>query len=187
MILIVGLGNPGEQYKYTRHNTGFTVLDELAKAIGFDDFQLNKDWKSLTTKGVINEKDVILIKPQTFMNESGKSVKKIVSYFKIKPGNIYVVHDEADLPLGTFKIKEGGTSAGHKGVQSIIDELGTKDFFRFRVGIESEDPSFRIPIEKREGLESVVLKNFSAEEITPLSEAIKQTVNAIISKIKEAN
>ncbi|MDD5568854.1 MAG: aminoacyl-tRNA hydrolase [Candidatus Pacebacteria bacterium] len=183
MILIIGLGNPGEQYEKTRHNTGFMLLDELKEALGFPEFRLAKEHKALVSAGKADGEDVLLAKPETYMNESGKAAKSLASYFKIKTDNIYVVHDEADLPLGEFKIKEGGTAGGHKGVQSIIEALGSKDFIRLRIGIASDDPSYSLPLQKGEGLESVVLKNFSVAEKELLLETFGKAVPAIISKI----
>lgn len=184
MILIIGLGNPGEQYEKTRHNVGFMVLDELNEITGFPAFEFSKKFNGLVSQGIAAEKEIIFLKPQTFMNGSGKAVKAAVNYFKIKLANIYVVHDEADADLGKIKISQEAAAAGHKGVQSIIDGLGTKNFTRFRVGINSNDPSYEALI-KKEGLESVVLKNFSANEEPIIAEAIKKTAELIISDLTE--
>ncbi len=184
MILIVGLGNPGDQYKKTRHNVGFMILDKLKESIDFPDFELSKKYNSLISQGIIFEKEVILLKPLTFMNESGKAVEAIASYFKIKPENLYVIQDEADVDLGKIKISNEANSAGHKGIQSIIEKIGTKEFTRFRVGINSTDKAYEQTV-KKDGLESVVLKNFSEEEQPIFEKAAKESVDLIISTIKD--
>ncbi|MFH1840669.1 MAG: aminoacyl-tRNA hydrolase [Candidatus Shapirobacteria bacterium] len=117
MILIVGLGNPGERYQHTRHNLGFGVVDELIK-----------NYPSVG-------KQFIFLKPQTFVNASGFAVAKAANFYKIAPKDIWVIHDEVDLPPGKIKIRLGGGSAGHRGVSSIIEKLGTERFVRFRLGI----------------------------------------------------
>jgi peptidyl-tRNA hydrolase, PTH1 family len=170
MILIAGLGNPGKEYEKTRHNYGFMVIDRLAERNGFPLFKLSKEYRALISM----EGDIILAKPQTYMNESGKAIKSIASYYKIEPKDIIVIHDDADIPLGEIKVAEGRSSAGHKGVQSTIDELGTKDFQRIRMGMDSEDPSYKEPVERGEGLEAVVLKNFSKDEEPVVSKAIEE-------------
>lgn len=180
MILIIGLGNPGEQYKNTRHNVGFMILDELNEIAGFPCFEFSKKYNAMVSQGIFAENEVMLLKPQTFMNESGKAVKAAVNYFKIKPEDIYVVQDEADVDLGKIKISQEANSAGHKGIQSIIDELKNKKFTRFRVGINSKDPIYELAV-KKEGLESVVLKNFIDEEIPVIKKSIQETIELIIS------
>lgn len=170
MKLIVGLGNYGPEYEKTRHNLGFTVIDEYAKEQGFPDFKLAKEHQSLISA----ENEIILAKPQTYMNLSGKAVKSLASYYKIEPKDILVIHDDADVNLGEIKEAESRGSAGHNGVQSIIDELKTNEFKRLRMGIDSEDPSF-----KNKELEDVVLKNFSSEEQPTVEEMIKKAVKMI--------
>jgi PTH1 family peptidyl-tRNA hydrolase len=184
MILIAGLGNPGDQYKKTRHNVGFMILDRLKESFGFPDFELSKKHNGLVSQGIIFEKEIILLKPQTFMNESGKAVKAIAKYFRIKPDDIYVIQDEADVDLGKVKVSHSATSAGHKGAQSIIDEMGTNKFTRFRVGINSTDPAYERAV-KKEGLESVVLKNFSPDEEITFAEGAEKAINLIVSTIQD--
>jgi|WetSurMetagenome_2_1015567.scaffolds.fasta_scaffold232056_3 peptidyl-tRNA hydrolase, PTH1 family len=170
MKLIVGLGNYGPEYEKTRHNYGFMVVDELARKHNFPDFKLDKEHRSLISM----ENNIVLAKPQTYMNNSGQAVKSIASYYKIKPEDILVVHDDADINIGEIKEAEGRGSAGHNGVQSIIDELKTNEFKRLRLGINSEDPSF-----KDKPLEDVVLKNFSNDEYPIIENCIKQAVEII--------
>lgn len=185
MILIVGLGNPGEQYEKTRHNLGFRVLDELKELAGFPEFEFAKKFNALVSQGIVAEKEAILLKPQTFMNESGKAVKAAASFYKVKPQDIYVVQDEADVELGKIKISESANSAGHRGINSVIEELGTKNILRFRIGFESDAPAYQNALNRGEGLEDVVLKNFSPAEEIIIQDIIKKAAELIISHLTE--
>lgn len=131
--LVVGLGNPGAKYEKTRHNVGFMVLDRLAARhmLSIDSNKFKGRWGD----GLIAGERVALLKPQTFMNLSGDSVRRAVDYFDIAPEQIVVVHDELDLDLGAMKVKAGGGHGGHNGLRDIAAKLGTKDFLRVRVGI----------------------------------------------------
>lgn len=155
MKLIVGLGNPRSKYEKTRHNLGFMVIDFL-----IEDEQ-------------IDSKKAKLIKPQTFMNNSGLEVKKNSDYYKIKPEDIIVIHDDIDLPLGEIKVQQGRNSAGHKGVQSVIDALGTNNFTRIRIGIRPIDPEIIIDTEK------FVLQKFTPEEQKIINQTIKKAAQII--------
>jgi len=156
MILIVGLGNPGKKFQKTRHNLGFRVIDEL---------------KSL------NLKNVTLAKPKTFMNLSGKAVKSLMTKYKVPPLNLWVIHDDIDLPLGKIRISKGRGAAGHKGVESIIRELKTKNFIRFRIGIQPKEF-------KPKNVEKFVLQKFNKDEEELVKEAIKKTAEAIEFSLK---
>jgi len=134
MLLIVGLGNPESQYRSTRHNMGFMVLDQVARKllpVGSDNWQRMKKLDSL----VIKKEDFILAKPQVAMNNNGLAVEKVVSYFKVPPASLLIIHDDLDLPLGQMKMVFKRGSAGHRGVESIIHSLGENNFWRLRVGI----------------------------------------------------
>ncbi len=135
MILIVGLGNPGEKYKNTWHNIGFRIIDEIAANFQFPIFNFQSIYNAKISNGKFHDKKVILAKPQTFMNLSGKAAAKIINFYKINPKEIIVIHDDIDLPLGKIKIVKNRGSAGHKGVQSIINEIKTKGFVRIRIGV----------------------------------------------------
>jgi PTH1 family peptidyl-tRNA hydrolase len=138
MKLIVGLGNPGEKYTGTRHNLGFEVLDTLLKKykpVNDSQWETDKKSKSLVKKIKIKTHEVILSKPQTYMNNSGLTVGSLTTYYKIKPQDVVVIHDELDLPLGKIQIKFGGGTAGHNGLESIIKSIGTDKFLRIRMGI----------------------------------------------------
>lgn len=138
MKIIVGLGNPGEKYSDTRHNIGFSFLDYLQKELAFPDFEENSKLKCQMSKGSFEGQDLILVKPQNFMNLSGESVSLVLSFYKLKPEDITVIHDDLDIVLGTFKRTASSRPAGHNGVKDIIEKLGTQDFERFRIGIGEE-------------------------------------------------
>ncbi len=133
MYLIVGLGNPGRQYTGTRHNVGFMMLDYLAET-----FHMNftdSKWKALVSKGFVWNESVVLLKPETFMNLSGRAVSQAVRFYKLNPADVIVIHDDLDMEFGRIKITAGGGDGGHKGIRSSIEHLGTKDFPRVKIGI----------------------------------------------------
>ena len=132
--LIVGLGNPGAEYAATRHNAGFWWVDELARLHNAN-FRADGKFHGLIAKTALHGHEVQLLKPQTFMNLSGRAVGAVANFYKLQPAQILVVHDELDLPPGSAKLKLGGGHGGHNGLKDIIAHLGTKDFWRLRVGI----------------------------------------------------
>lgn len=133
-FICIGLGNPGEEYEHSRHNTGMIVLSEIARKRRFSDWKKDRGLRALASEGNIGEHDVLFVLPQTYMNRSGYTAKKLISSQK-EAETLVVVHDEIDLPLGTFRISFGRGDAGHNGVRSITESLGTKDFIRIRVGV----------------------------------------------------
>lgn len=162
MKIIAGLGNPGKKYQETRHNIGFWAVDYIARENNFPDFKLSKKFEAL-----ISEKEkVILSRPQTFMNNSGRSIKALLKYYKTDPSSLTVIHDDIDLKIGEVKIVQQRGSAGHKGVESIIENLKTKDFARIRIGIQPKEG-------KPQNTESFVLQKFSKEEQKAVKESIK--------------
>lgn len=170
MIIIIGLGNPGEQYKNTRHNVGFMAIDAFAEKNNFPEFKLQKKSNAL-----ISEKDnILLVKPQTFMNESGKAVKSLATNYPLQTTNLIVVHDDIDLPLGKIKIVTERGSAGHKGVESIIQNIGNEGLIRFRIGIANHE-TWNIKHETKD----IVLKNFSPEEQKIIDKTMEKVVNAL--------
>lgn len=172
MKLIVGLGNPGSKFKNTRHNLGWAVIDELAEAVRANGWQSKPKLQADVAKGTYQDQRFVLLKPRTFMNKSGLAVRAALQYYKIKPGDMLVIHDEADLPLGEIRVQEGRGSAGHNGVQSIINELKTQDFTRIRVGIS---PTDKVPAEQ------IILRSFSNEEQALVREATKKAVSEILA------
>ena len=132
--LIVGLGNPGSEYTETRHNAGFWFVEELAAANGAQ-FRADKKFHGEVAKINIAGRDIWLLKPQTFMNRSGQAIKSLSSFYRMNAENILIAHDELDLDVGVIKLKMGGGHGGHNGLRDTIAHLGTKDFFRLRIGI----------------------------------------------------
>lgn len=169
MKLIAGLGNIGEKYLFTRHNAGFMVLDKIAYDRGLD-FKEEKKLKSLITKCCLNDKDVMLIKPTTFMNLSGEALIAVMNYYKIDIKDILVIYDDLSLDLGKLRFRANGSDGGHNGIKSIIKHLGTKDFARLKFGIGPQPP---IPAE------AFVLQNFSKEQLIDLKNSIKRAVEAV--------
>jgi len=184
MKLIIGLGNPGEKYIKTRHNIGFRIVDELAEKLEIGNWKLEIKFKALISEGIFNNEKVLLAKPQTFMNLSGQAVKGLSIYYKINPQNIWIIHDDIDLPLGTFKISQNISSAGHKGVQSTIDNLGAKDFVRFRVGIKP-DIRYQVSDVRKLNTERFVLEKFTKDEEKIIKQTVKKTTNALLVALED--
>ncbi len=205
--LIVGLGNPGSKYAGTRHNAGFMMLDsmcndfklekkfdaEVCEMIDIDSRLRGNDIEGGKKKGFLdsslrevtrNDKErgeqIVLMKPQTFMNLSGKAVKSFADFYKVSPADIWVVHDDIDIDFGEVRIRENGSSAGHKGVQSIIENLGTENFWRFRIGVKNEKLG---QIET----EDFVLQRFVSGEENILPEIVEKCAGEIKKSIEEGN
>jgi PTH1 family peptidyl-tRNA hydrolase len=166
MKVICGLGNPEKEFKFTRHNLGFLVLDNFQKKNSFPDFKFSEKFLAEISRKKIKETEILLLKPQTFMNNSGKAIKKIFSNYKIEPQNLCVIHDDLDLPFGKIKISFKRNPGGHKGVQSIIDEILTKDFWRIRIGIGKP---------KNKKIKEFVLEKFKKKEREKLKEILEFT------------
>lgn len=132
--LIAGLGNPGREYEGTRHNAGFWWADEFARAHQLA-FKMESRFHGMVARGQVHGHEVFLLKPQTFMNVSGRAVGALAQFYKIEPQHVLVVHDELDIPPGSTKLKLGGGHGGHNGLKDVIAHLGTKDFWRLRIGI----------------------------------------------------
>jgi len=165
--LIVGLGNPGADYVDTRHNAGFWLIDEIAADLGLS-FRFEKRFNAEECKFKAHGRDVFLQKPQTFMNRSGQSVATLARYFKIMPEEILVIHDELDLSPGTNRIKQGGGHGGHNGLRDIINHLGSRDFFRIRVGIGHPGDSNQVV--------NYVLHKPSVADLTAIAAASRDTL-----------
>jgi len=196
MFLIVGLGNPGKKFEKTRHNVGFRVVNEFAKKNNFPDFKISKKFNALISEGEFNNEKVILAKSQTFMNLSGKAVKKLVSSFRFQVSGLWVVHDDIDLPLGKIRIVKNRGSAGHKGVESIIRAINSKNFVRFRIGILPktgkpknlekfvlQKPSKAKPSEAEDETKSQ--RPFNKDEEKIIKEVTQKTVEEIEFSLKE--
>lgn len=158
--LIVGLGNPGEQYRSTRHNIGFLVVDQLARKWGTDVYQ--EKWHALHAAASFEKKKLHIVKPLTFMNRSGKAVVQYYRFFKMLPEHLLVIHDDLDMAPGRIKLVRGGGAGGHNGIKSIVESLGTPDFYRLKFGIGRPGkggihPDFPV--------ENYVLGNFDESEM----------------------
>ena len=174
LFLIVGLGNPDQKYSKTRHNIGFMFADEIADCFDFSPFSFSNKLNGLVALGEIEGKKSIILKPSTYMNNSGFAVSRAVGYYKIDRANIMVAHDDMDISFGSQRIRKGGSSAGHNGIKSIIAELGDPNFTRIRLGIGR--PQLPIPIA------DYVLMNFSQDQQTTLEE-IRKGWHLIVSEI----
>ena len=176
MKLIAGLGNPGKKYDQTKHNTGFMALDHYLNKNNLD---LDKDkFEGLWTKQKINGEDVIFLEPQTFMNDSGKSIAQVANFFKIAAEDILVIHDDMDMPIGKIRIRANGKSGGHNGIKSIMACLGTNNFKRLKIGI-------RHP--QKESVVSWVLSPFNDEQQKLMDAAFDVSENIINDFIKGKN
>ena len=177
MFLILGLGNPGSRYELTRHNAGFLALDNLA-----DKYKIKlaqHKYNSLYGEGKIDGLPVILAKPMTFMNESGKAVKALLSAFNLSSGEFLVTHDDIDLPLGKVKTKFKGGDGGQLGIRSTIETLRTREFCRVRIGVDRP--------EDREDIVDYVLSPFTEEESGLLDNVMNNAVQTIEASLKEIN
>lgn len=178
MKIIVGLGNPGQKFENTPHNFGFMAIYAFAEKDNFPDFKTQKKFNSLISEKGLGEEKIILVKPQTFMNESGKAVQRVVANYKLPVADLIIIHDDIDLPLGAIKIVKNRGSGGHKGVESIIKELSKEDFIRIKLGILPE-------IGKPENPEKFVLKKFGEKDKAIIVDMIRKTLEAIECLIKD--
>ena len=182
MKILVGLGNPGEKYAKTRHNAGFRALDALAKSINASNFEFSKKFSAEIAEIDIKSEKTILVKPQTYMNLSGKSVSALMRFFKTPTSDLIVVYDDVDLELGTIRIRQDGSSGGHRGIESVIREIGKRNFWRVRIGVLDRE------LGKQEirkiGTDEYVLGKFTKKEEEVLGEVVNLAV-AEISKMVE--
>lgn len=157
LLFVVGLGNPGEKYARTRHNFGFLAVEYLQQAWSGSDWRFEKKFQAEISEVNCVGRKIFLVKPQTFMNNSGTTVRNLLDFYKAKPENLIILHDEADIPFGKIKTTLSSRAAGHNGVKDIIEKLGTQDFRRVRLGVgKSINPNISIA--------DHVLQNFSPEE-----------------------
>jgi PTH1 family peptidyl-tRNA hydrolase len=175
---VVGLGNPGLKYEFTRHNIGFRIVDSLAQDIEVE-FKKVKSYYSLISRGMVNNHKVMLVKPQTFMNLSGRAVSKAVSYYKIPIQDLLIVYDDLNLELGQIRIRKKGSTGGHKGIESIMQYLDSEEIPRLRIGIGSPLVNFNFDYV------SYVLSNFNNEEKDKIGEVIQLSTDAIKTVIED--
>ena len=169
--LIIGLGNPGREYKDTRHNIGFMLIDQIAVRLNARGMKLQS--KAIVISALHEERKIILAKPQTFMNLSGQSVQGLLHFYKIPFDNLLVAHDDLDIPLGTIRIRPSGGPGGQRGMASTIEQLGTKDFPRLRLGI-GRPPG-------RMEAKDYVLQDFSKDDMKLLPEVLDRGVDAALT------
>ena len=169
MKVIVGLGNPGKDYEKTRHNVGFMVIDEIANKLGISGGKEKFD--SLLLEDFVGREKVVLVKPLTFMNDSGRAVRRIMDFYSLDPGDIIVIYDDVDIDLGKLRIRKNGSAGTHNGMRSIIYELKSDDFPRVRLGINKE---------KREDL-----KRFSKDEVPLLIDVVKRAADAALAMVDD--
>lgn len=173
---IIGLGNPGNKFQNTPHNLGFAVVDFFRQEEDFPKLKIDPRSYALLSQGKLEEEKVWLMKPRTFMNHSGQAVKNIKQNFELTTQDLWVVHDDFDLPFGRLKIVRKGSAAGHKGVQSIIDEIGTKEFIRFRLGVGDSHI---------ENLKQYVLTKFNSSQKKATRKMIQQTYQSIKTALQK--
>lgn len=173
MFVILGIGNPGKKYDGTRHNIGFIALDYMSSAYGI---KINKiKHKALIGEGTIGNEKVLLVKPQTFVNLSGESLREICSYYKVLAENIIVIHDDVSLPCGRLRIRKKGSDGGHNGLKSIIYQLNSDEFIRIKIGVGAPPQNF--------DMASWVLGRFSDEEASCLSRLVDCVVEEAVPEI----
>ena len=172
MKAIVGLGNPGEQYRATRHNVGFDVVDELTRRWNVH----LKSWKAIADLAIVRDRGVLLAEPKTFMNASGEAVRRIAAFHKIDPADVLVVVDEVQLPVGRLRIRPFGSAGGHNGLKSIIEQVGDT-FPRLRIGIGRGDP--------RWDLADHVLSTFGRDERDAIDRAMLRAADAVETFVAE--
>lgn len=169
MYLIAGLGNPGTKYRNTRHNVGFKVINLWGKSLGIR--LSGRRFGSKNTRTTFQHKPVILLRPLTYMNQSGKSIRACVDFFHLRAGNILVIHDDIDLPVGKIRVVRDGSAGGHKGVLSVVHHLGTREFPRLKIGVGR-------PRYNGESIEDYVLSPFYRDEKGLIEEVIQLAVRA---------
>ncbi len=169
MYLIAGLGNPGPEYEDTRHNLGFKVIEELARRLGIT--SLKSKCRSFIAEAKLGEHKIVLVQPQTFMNDSGPAVRGLLDWFKLKADDLILVYDDVDLEVGQLRLREKGAAGGHHGVESVIASVGTSGFARVRIGIGRENLT--------EDVTEYVLQKIPPAQQEPLAEAVISAADAI--------
>lgn len=172
MKLIIGLGNPGKKYEQTRHNIGFLVIDQLKNKLAAPDFKINKKFQAEISEININKEKIILAKPQTFMNESGKAVKLLKNFYKIPIKKIIIIRDDIDMEFGKYREKQDSSSGGHNGINSIIEKLNSQKFLQIKIGVRNNG------IEKMDPAD-FVLQNFTSQEKENLKKLLPQWLEKI--------
>jgi PTH1 family peptidyl-tRNA hydrolase len=182
--VIAGLGNPGEEYKLTRHNTGRIALEYIAKKNNIEDFKDTPKLKALIAKGEMGNEQVTLVEPNNFMNRSGGSIGPLITSVK-KAHNLIVIYDDLDLPLGTIKVSYNRGSGGHRGLESIVKAIKTQEFIRVRIGISPTTPSGKMKKPSAEAVEKHIIGEFKKPELELLKKVSKTVAEAVESIIAD--
>ena len=169
MKVIVGLGNPGREYAQTKHNVGFMLVDALADKLGISTWQEKFD--ALIAEGRLGTEKILLVKPQTYMNDSGRAVGPLMNWYKLSPEDLIVAHDDMDIPAGTIRIRKKGSAGGHNGIKSVLAHLGDEHFSRVRIGIGRPLPGWTVI--------NHVLAPFQEEDVPKIKEAIQYLLPAV--------
>lgn len=181
MKLIIGLGNPGKKYEKSRHNVGFMVLEALQKSLKFEKFHEETKWQVALSNGTYEGEKVVLVKPLTYMNLSGEAISKIVQFYKVPLKDCLMIYDDLDTPFQSLRIRKTGGPGTHNGMKSIVEKLGSEDFPRIRIGIESRG----VLTPSQQETTSFVLSSFSSEEQKVLKKMITKGVEATKSWLEE--
>lgn len=176
MYIIVGLGNPGKEYENTRHNLGFITCDQLSERHGIK--VTKSKFKSLVGEGIISGEKVLIVKPQTYMNNSGQAVREVMDFYKEEADHLLVIYDDIDIPLGSIRIRKAGSAGTHNGMKSILYHLQTDQFPRIRIGIGAQR-------DERIDLVDYVIGGFTKKEVKPLEEACLKACDAIECFLKD--
>ncbi len=176
MKLLVGLGNYPEKYDKTRHNFGFLAVDHIAEKFGFEPFKEDKKFFGQVSRGQIGKEKIVLLKPHTYMNLSGKAVQSVAHFYKVPPQDVVLFFDDVDLAFGTVRFRSDGRDGGHNGVKSIIEALGTNTFPRIKMGILTSEKD-QMPTE------AFVLQKFSAKEWTEVPRILEEALSKFLEKI----
>ena len=169
MKVIVGLGNPGREYAQTKHNVGFMLVDALADKLGI--FNWQEKFDALIAEGRLGTEKILLVKPQTYMNDSGRAVGPLMNWYKLPPEDLIVAHDDMDIPAGTIRIRKKGSAGGHNGIKSVLAHLGDEHFSRVRIGIGRPLPGWTVI--------NHVLAPFQEEDVPKIKEAIQYLLPAV--------
>lgn len=175
MKMIVGLGNPGNEYAGTRHNVGWMLVDALAEHLGINEWRSRE--KGMVAEGRIGSEKILLVKPLTYMNNSGECVGPLMRWYKLEPEDIMAAHDDMDIPIGTIRIRKKGSAGGHNGIKSLLNHIGSENFGRLRIGIGRPQPGWSVI--------NHVLAKFNDQEQEEIGDAIKQLIPAVECMVLE--
>lgn len=175
MKMIVGLGNPGNEYAGTRHNVGWMLVDALAEHLGINEWRSREN--GMVAEGRIGSEKILLVKPLTYMNNSGECVGPLMRWYKLEPEDIMAAHDDMDIPMGTIRIRKKGSAGGHNGIKSLLSHIGSENFGRLRIGIGRPQPGWSVI--------NHVLAKFNDQEQKEIGDAIKQLIPAVECMVLE--